>query len=448
MRDLLLHFGNPDGTTWLYLSLILVAAVFVRWSRLLSLRTFDYLALFLLVPGLLATDRAERLQIGGSAAAATFRVGPDREAAVRDLAGGGFAWLFLASGYWLLRCGLDVALTRRPRLDPNLNNAGLTVLGVALLAFTMIEIVSKPPDPVGLAAVRAAHRVPRQTVAGAGDAAPVDSAFVGVFVRPVGTVVRSVASGISPEPLPPAATGALADGIARTSAILCHLAILAALVLCGWRHFGSTTAGIAMATLYLLVPLTAINAEKMDQLLPAAFILWAVHLYRRPLLAGGLLGLAALSLFPLLLLPLWLSFYWGRGGRRFLAGFAVVTLACWTLVWWLDPVRSYLEVWTSSLAWQSWDATRVPTTLSFWDESVNSFRIPLTLLLALTVALTAFWPRRKTLADLIALSSLLIVLSQFCYGDRGGAYTHWYLPLLMLMIFRPNLRDAMPKPRP
>ncbi|MGL4464591.1 MAG: PQQ-binding-like beta-propeller repeat protein, partial [Planctomycetia bacterium] len=45
----------------------------------------------------------------------------------------------------------------------------------------------------------------------------------------------------------------------------------------------------------------------------------------------------------------------------------------------------------------------------------------------------------------------LMVGVQFWYGDRGGSYVHWYLPLLLLIFFRPNLSaarlpDARPKP--
>jgi len=30
---------------------------------------------------------------------------------------------------------------------------------------------------------------------------------------------------------------------------------------------------------------------------------------------------------------------------------------------------------------------------------------------------------------------------QFWYADQGGVYVLWYLPLLLLLVFRPNLAD-------
>jgi hypothetical protein len=33
---------------------------------------------------------------------------------------------------------------------------------------------------------------------------------------------------------------------------------------------------------------------------------------------------------------------------------------------------------------------------------------------------------------------------QFWYADRGGVYVLWYLPILLLVVFRPNLSDRRP----
>jgi hypothetical protein len=33
---------------------------------------------------------------------------------------------------------------------------------------------------------------------------------------------------------------------------------------------------------------------------------------------------------------------------------------------------------------------------------------------------------------------------QFWYADQGGVYVLWYLPLLLLLAFRPNLGDLRP----
>src|SRR5665811_189578 len=60
---------------------------------------------------------------------------------------------------------------------------------------------------------------------------------------------------------------------------------------------------------------------RVGHVLPAALLIWAVETYRRPMIAGALMGLAiSCNYFPLFLLPLWFSFYWHRGLLRFGAG--------------------------------------------------------------------------------------------------------------------------------
>ena len=44
----------------------------------------------------------------------------------------------------------------------------------------------------------------------------------------------------------------------------------------------------------------------------------------------------------------------------------------------------------------------------------------------------------------MALSAAVLISIQFWYADRGGVYILWYLPLLLLTIFRPNLEDRVP----
>src|SRR5215472_14246028 len=46
-------FDPPSAATWFYFSLLLAIALFFKFSRLLSMRNWDVLTIFLLVPGLL-----------------------------------------------------------------------------------------------------------------------------------------------------------------------------------------------------------------------------------------------------------------------------------------------------------------------------------------------------------------------------------------------------------
>src|SRR5262249_17825482 len=73
-------------------------------------------------------------------------------------------------------------------------------------------------------------------------------------------------------------------------------------------------------------------------------------------------------------------------------------------------------------------------------------RIPVFIAYMAFMATTFFWPNPKNLGHLIALSGALLIGIQFWYSDRGGVYVLWYLPLLLLMTFRPNLTDRQPPP--
>ena len=54
------------------------------------------------------------------------------------------------------------------------------------------------------------------------------------------------------------------------------------------------------------------------------------------------------------------------------------------------------------------------------------------------IAMTAL-PRQRNLEALLANSTSLIVAAQMWYPDDIGRYVLWYLPLLLLIIFRPRL---------
>ena len=55
-----------------------------------------------------------------------------------------FVWLFLGSLLWLIRCLLDLGLSRRPLLEPNLNAPGLLCLSIGILVLLLAETVSLP----------------------------------------------------------------------------------------------------------------------------------------------------------------------------------------------------------------------------------------------------------------------------------------------------------------
>jgi len=234
--------------------------------------------------------------------------------------------------------------------------------------------------------------------------------------------------------------------VSRAAAIGLHLTVVIALVLIGARHFGDPPIGIAMGCLYLMLPYTAYHVSQLHHVWPAVFILWAIYCFRRPVLAGAMLGVAAgTAFFPFLLFPLWFGFYRGRGSGRFAFGFLLTSglgLAFTAaILLWSGELGEHLNVALSLSDWQAW---RAPKTESLWTGSHWAYRLPIFIAYMTFIVLTAFWPTPRNLAQVIAQTAAVVVGVQFWYADQGGVYVLWYLPLMLLMVFRPNLSDVRP----
>ena len=81
----------------------------------------------------------------------------------------------------------------------------------------------------------------------------------------------------------------------------------------------------------------------------------------------------------------------------------------------------------------------------FWGLKLLDpvYRIPV---LAACIALAgtmAIWPAQKNLGTLMSCSAALMLANQFWNAHQGGLFMAWYLPLLLLTIFRPNLEDRV-----
>lgn len=423
LASIFLDFNLPNAATWFYFSLLLTVALFFHFSRWLSLRNGDLLALFLLVPGFL-------ILLEGHTALAAVRegttTGGERQT-LEDAANArvvwGYVWLLSASALWFVRLVLDLVLVRRPMASPNLNTAGLTWFGIALFACLCTVAVKRAPFD-----------------------APSDVGKRSEAITQIGDRATEVLKQAQPSIGDTTSPEAVRTGVELSLALTCHFLVIAGLVLIGGRHFGDWTAGAAMATLYLLLPYTAMNIGQLHHVWPSAFLTWAIVMYRRPTVSGWLLGLAAGSaFFPLLLFPLWLGFYWRRGATKFTTAFALaagVSLGVTGLALWVDGrFASSLQYALHMADWQAWKA---PQTESIWSGTHWAYRLPVFVLFIGFALGIAFWPTPKNLAHLIALSAAVLIGVQFWYADRGGVYVLWYLPLLLLTSFRPNLAGHEP----
>jgi hypothetical protein len=225
-------------------------------------------------------------------------------------------------------------------------------------------------------------------------------------------------------------------------AILSQLAIVLGVVLIGLRHFDSIRAGIAAATLYLLLPYTAMWTGAVTHALPAALLVWAVLLYRRPLFSGAMLGLAFGTIYyPVFLLPLWVSFYWQKGLWRFLLGFAaMVAVMVVSLAFTSSDMAMFLAALRQMFGIQFPIAENLRGAWQFWNVV---YRYPIiAAFIALSISFV-LWPAQKNLATLVSCSAALMLGTQFWHAHSGGLALAWYLPLLLLTVFRPNLEDRV-----
>jgi hypothetical protein len=317
-------------------------------------------------------------------------------------------------------------LIRRPPLSPNLTTAGLACLGLALI--------------VGQTSV-ALRRVADQPNTGS----------VGQQPRPIEQVQDQATAVVQQARIESVRWGSPEDvrfWVERTLAMCCHAAVVVGLLMIGLRHFQDRAAGIGMATLYLLVPYTAYHISQLHHVWPTAFLVWAVCCYRRPITAGWLLGLAAgTTLFPVLLLPLWVGFFSRRGAGRFALAFlgaATVSVGITALILWWDGTAGFgLSAALNLPEWQPWKSPNIESE-SVWRGAHWAYRMPIFVLFVAFLCGITIWPKPKNLSHLIALSAAVLIGVQFWHGDRGGVYVLWYMPLLIMMVFRPNLVMAEP----
>ncbi len=413
-RSIFFEIELPNATTWFYFSALLAVALFFKFNRLLSIRNGDVLSLFLPMPGFLLLAQPDVSSFWG------------------------YLWLLGASGYFLLRCLFDLALLRRPALSPNLNFGGLVWLAGALFV-SLIAVAVRHPNAQAKPEQESSKQ--RESASGA--------------IEPVRRQVEKVILEQAPAEVDQESVGLWVE---RGLTVLCHLSIAVGLILIGWLHFEDLHAGMAAATFYLLLPYTyllmprtPLGVGRWDHAWPMALIIWTVLSFRRPTLAGLFLGLAAGTIFfPILIFPVWLSFYRGRGALRFGLSFVLsagLCLAIIGLILWINGALPHplLSGWRLS-AWLPWVPD--PGLEGVWQGSSLHYlyRLPIFLAFVAFVGTTAFWPAPKNLADVLALTAAVLLGIQFWYADQGGVYILWYLPLLLLLVFRPNLSACQPQP--
>ena len=435
MAEILFHYERVNPTSWAYLSSLLMLALYFKFNRIWSLRNFDLFLLISLAPGLLLVQWAwENTELAEQSAEIEYF---------------GFLWMFVSGGVLLLRLLLDSAMVRRPLLEPNLNSAGLFFMGCFLLFFLMANVVTGKPGASDLSPARQAEEIRAEEE----QATDLDEntsfetdgpGFWMIYLMPRIATQRIIsadqadqAAGLAEEDRQRLE---IHEATARVMAILSHTMIVLGVIVIGRWHFESLTGGIAVATLYLMLPYTALWTGDVLHALPGSLLVWAIVLYRRPMLSGILVGLASGTIYyPIFLLPLWCSFYWERGVKRFVVGVLLMILG---LVVAMAFTATSLDMFFERVLQMF--GLRLPTAAlheGIWKTWSHYYRYPvLAAFVGLAFSFTV-WPLQKNLGTLISGSAAIMLGVQFWHAYSGGIFIAWYLPLLLLTIFRPNLED-------
>ena len=429
MSEILFHYYRVNPTTWFYLASLLSLAVFFKFNRAMSIRNVDLVGLILFAPGLLAVE------YGG------FKANIDAQQL-------GYVWLFVITGLFIVRMLCDSLMVRRPMLEPNLNSGGLVFLGLSLLVFLLANVLTTRPERDDLAAATTAAKLETgDAEVDADQLARTGPGYPLLFLLPHISTQRvfssdnafSVGSDTN-DPLP----RVVHETTARIMAIISQLLIVSGILFVGWRHFENIKLGIAAAVLYLLLPYTAMMTGRVDHALPGALIVWAIGAYRRPVIAGSLIGLAiGIIYYPVFLLPLWCSFYWERGVRRFATGVSSALLALVVALWFTSPT---IAIFAGQLRQMfGWIFPSSVSLEGFWALPSYDpvFRLPVLAGFLVMMATMAIWPSPKHLGTLMSCSAAILLGSQFWKSHNGGLFLAWFLPILLLVVFRPNLENRI-----
>lgn len=460
LGDIFFHY-DVSPTTWFYLSALMITGIFFKFYRVLSVRNMDIAALLFFGPSML-------LMMFGYVQA-------------------GYIIMFCMTLFYAIRLLLDGLMVRRPLLEPNLDSSGMRFTCISLLIFlagsiaiSVCPLEIKPgselmtQQPLSLEnALRISQIKNQQELTDSAQRGPGYPWFHEFALTPLSSAApvpevkepsqvennthgsdaadnfASLSPTLNPTPSSLSSTTALNLNEShvywtKILAIMGHILIVTGIIAVGYFHFGNFDTGVSAAVLYLLLPYSYQFATRLDHIIPAAFLIWALVFYRRPWVSGFLIGMAStLVYYPWFLLPLWISFYWRRGAVRFTMS-AIITMLIMglTILVFSQSRESCVDniVNMMGCVGMFWHRPQ-----GFWDVAVSdiAYRIPVLAAYCALCFSLIFWPSQKNLGVLLSCSAAVLLGSQLCHPYQGGLYMAWYLPFLILTIFRPNLEDRV-----
>ena len=237
---------------------------------------------------------------------------------------------------------------------------------------------------------------------------------------------------------------------AHATAIAFDLFTMLGLVLVGLR-FGGQRLAATLAFAWAAYPFTQYvsNSNTNDSIRPALLV-FGFWLVTSPWARGIFLALAAWTKFAaLLLVPLWSSYGEQRAlsvRARFGVAFALATLGCfWILLLEPDPLHAARVFWDRTFGWQV--GRDSPFSIWGWGQyhaegipdlgAVHPVAIGL---LVAGAAATYFWPRRKTVLQLAALTAAILIGFELTLTHWFYLYIPWFLPFVAYAMLAPDER--------
>ncbi len=211
------------------------------------------------------------------------------------------------------------------------------------------------------------------------------------------------------------------------------------------RRFGGLHLAATLAFAWAAYPFTqyASNSNTNDALLPA-FLIWGFWLVSSPVSRGVFAAFSGWTKFAsLLVAPLWLTYPDGRVSRRFLAGFAVATLAAFSVVL-LEPspLHELRVFWDRSFRWQV--GRHAPWSLWDWGQyrarGIPDLHIVQHVLQALLVGgavVVAVLPRHKSPLQLAAFTAALIAGFELVLTYWLYTYIPWFYGFAAIAVLAP-----------
>jgi hypothetical protein len=211
------------------------------------------------------------------------------------------------------------------------------------------------------------------------------------------------------------------------------------------RRFGGLQLAAVLAFAWTAYPFTqyASSSNTNDSLMPA-FLIWGFWLVSSPVSRGALAALSGWTKFAsLVVAPLWLTYPERRISRGFLAGFALATLASFSVVL-LEPspLHELRVFFDRSLRWQV--GRDAPWSLWDWGQyhargipDLHLVQRVLQALLLVGALAAAFVPRRKSPLQLAALTAVLLAGFQLVLTYWLYTYIPWFFGFAAIAMLAP-----------